>query len=258
MKPAKKSLYELLQVDPDASVEDIQQAHDHLVAQLIAQRSADRAADLDVRVQALKVALNTLSSPVSRLAYDAKLAHDRAQNARTTGTESTRGSLEASNAWDRGFPAQAVLRQARHTQIPEEERQSPVVWLLSNLKSSVTKSLVFIGLLSVMGMVLQMIFMRMAVTNQPSAFQRSAEDKVVIQEYYQTHGVRPASREEVDLLEREKQRKSSEANEAKRKQQQAELEQRRFEQETRRRADEVSAALRRSEEEALRKALAQP
>jgi hypothetical protein len=130
--------------------------------------------------------------------------------------------------------------------------------LLSNLKSSVTKSLVFIGLLSVMGMVLQMIFMRMAVTNQPSAFQRSAEDKVVIQEYYQTHGVRPASREEVDLLEREKQRKSSEANEAKRKQQQAELEQRRFEQETRRRADEVSAALRRSEEEALRKALAQP
>jgi hypothetical protein len=36
------------------------------------------------------------------------------------------------------------------------------------------------------------------------------------------------------------------------------MEQRRFDQETKRRADEVSAALRRSEEEALQKALNKP
>ena len=242
----------------NASVEDIQQAHGRLVDQLIAGRANHSAADLDFRMQTLKVALSTLSSPSSRLAYDAKLAHDRAvQSGLAAGADSTRGDL---GAWANELPpeAEALVRRARRAAAPEEERQSPWVWLLSNLKSSVTKSLVFIGLLAVMGMVLQVVFMRAAGTNPPGEFQRSAEDKAVLQEYYQTHGVRPASREEADLLTRENQRKAAEAREAERKQEMAEMEQRRFDQETKRRAEEVSAALRRSEEEALRKALNNP
>lgn len=261
VKPVKKSLYELLQVAQDASVEDIQRAHGRLVDKLFAERANHSAADLDVRMQTLKLALNTLSSPSSRLAYDTKLAHDSAvQSTLAAGAESTRGDLGTKSAWANELSpeAEAIFRKARRAGDPDEERQSPLVWLLSNLKSSVTKSLVFIGLLAVMGMVLQVMFMRAAVTNPPSAFQRSAEDKVVIQEYYQTHGVRPASREEADLLAREEQRKEADAREAERKAQKAEMEQRRFEQETKRRADEVSNALRRSEEEALRKALQTP
>lgn len=261
MKPPKKSLYELLHVAQDASIEDIQRAHGRLVDQLIAERANHSAADFDFKMQTLKVALTTLSSPSSRLAYDAKLAHDRAvQSGQAAGADSTRGDLGTHSAWANELSpeAEALVRRARRATEPEDERQSPWVWLLSNLKSSVTKSLVFIGLLAVMGMVLQMVSMRAAVTNPSGEFQRSAEDKAVLQEYYQTHGVRPASREEADLLTQENQRKAAEAHEAERKQQVAEREQRRFEEETKRRADEVSAALRRSEEEVLRKALNNP
>lgn len=261
MKPAKKSLYEWLQVSRHASTEDIQQAHGRLVDKLIAERSKLSAADLDLHMQTLKLALNTLSSPSSRFAYDAKLAHDEArQKSLAASADAQPEQLGTPSGFMNHLPPEkaATARHAHRTEASNEERLSPFVWLLSNLKSSLTKSLVFIGLLAVMGMVLQMMFMRAAVTNPPSALQRSAEDKAVLQEYYQTHGVRPASREEADLLSRENQRKEAEAREAQRKQQMAEMEQLRFEQETKRRADEVSAALRRSEEEAVRKALNKP
>jgi curved DNA-binding protein CbpA len=258
VKPAKKSLYELLKVPQNASTEDIQAAHARQLAALMAEQGT---ADIDFRMQVLKLALTTLTSPSSRLAYDAKLALDKAeQDTLVTNAEATRPGPGMPDGWESRLPpeAEALVRKARRAADPDEERQSPGVWLLANLKSSVTKSLVFIGLLAVMGMVLQMVFMRSALRNSPDELQRTAEDRAVIQEYYQTHGVRPASREEAELLSSENRRKETEAREAEQQQRKVEQERLDFERETRRRADEVSAALRRSEEEALQRALQKP
>lgn len=251
----------MLEVSEHASTEDIRAAHGRQVDGLLAQRAHLSAADLDLRMQVLKLALSTLTSAASRYAYDTQLAHERAAQ-RTQGSDAGSVDMDAggSGAWSKPLlpEAQALLRKARRADEPEEERLSPLVWLLSNLKSSVTKSLVFIGLLAVMGMVLQMMFMRSAWRESPSERMRSAEDQAVIQEYYQTYGVRPASREEAELLMRENQRKEAEEREAQRQRQMVEQQRLDFESESRRRAEEVSAALRRSEEEALQRALQKP
>jgi curved DNA-binding protein CbpA len=258
MKSVKKSLYEWLQVSENASPEAISAAHGRLVDELIATRAHFDPAEFDLRMQTLQMALSTLSSPSSRFAYDTTLSNTRLEQ-RLHQPAPRGGSRKPAGFSDEHALGQAIgSHPTRVDSVSGAASQSPLIWLLSTLKSSLTKTLVFIGLLSLMGMVLQVLFFRATVTNAPTEFQHSAEEKAVIQEYFQTHGVRPNSREDAELMAREERRQNAEKRQAERERAKAEFERQRFEQESRRRADQVSEALRRSENEALERALRSP
>ena len=77
-----------------------------------------------------------------------------------------------------------------------------------------------------------------------------AEEKVILQEYYQAHGVMPASRAEAELLEKESRRAENAAREATMETRRAEDKNARFIEESRRIGDQVSANLQRAEQQA--------
>ena len=265
MSAPKKTLYEWLQLTSSASAEAIQTAHARLLAETQAQRHAHNAADTDLQIQTLNVAFTTLSSPSSRLAYDDKLAQENrdrlAAAAHAHPAHRAPSVREAPQAEGHPFEAATLSRRAnRNLGGPADDAPGPVwLGLLSAAKSSVTKSLAVIGLLALFGTVLQMVYFRSQMANAPiSEARTSAEEKAVLQEYFQTHGVRPASRADMDVLELERRRKDQAERELANKTRLKDLEQKRFEEESRRLADEASANLRRSEEEALNRALAKP
>lgn len=260
MKPDKKNLYELLQLAETASTEAVREAHDRRLAELQAQRNPHNGADIDFQIQTIKVALTTLSSPSSRLAYDDRLAQERSSARAVT---ARLHSHQPPPTWDRELPpeAQAILLRAQGKgDKPTDGETAAPAWfgIFSTAKSAVTRALLFIGLLAVLGTLLQVMFFRSQIANtSPSDARTTAAEKAVLQEYFQTYGVRPASRADMDILEQERRQKEQARYQAERQQEQAARAQKQFEEETRRRADQVSASLRRAEEEALNKALNQ-
>jgi hypothetical protein len=113
-----------------------------------------------------------------------------------------------------------------------------------------------IGLLVVIGLIAFML--TRCATVGPAQNRLQLEQKIseqtVLQEYYQTHGVRPASIAEMELLEAERRRKESEGRQADKAQREREQAARRWEEESRRIGRQVSADLQRSEEVARARA----
>ena len=80
---------------------------------------------------------------------------------------------------------------------------------------------------------------------------KRAEDQVVIQEYYQTYGVRPASRAEAELLMQENSRIENERRAAEFAERKTQEEARRFAEESQRQGEEVHENLVRAEQQAI-------
>jgi flagellar biosynthesis GTPase FlhF len=104
--------------------------------------------------------------------------------------------------------------------------------------------------LAVLGVVIKISTMIMAGRQPTAGGISKADEKVILQEYYQTHGVRPASRIEADLLEVENRRKENEQRQAEREKQREEDQYRKFVEESRRIGNQVQENLRRDEERA--------
>ncbi len=272
MKPPKKTLYELLRLPGTASVDEIHRAHALQLARLQAMRTPHNAAEVDFQIQTLNVALTTLSSPSSRLTYDTRLAQEQRAALQARSPASPLSGSAAANAaspaaWAQDLPpeAAAILERANRARagLPPEPPEGPALrGLLSFAGASAGRVLAALGALVVLSTAanwyLRRPLMEAADGRMPVARVDPMEEKIQLQEYYQQYGVRPANLADMQLLERERRAREQAEREAAHAQQKAELERLRFEEETRRRAEEVSANLRRAEEDAVNRARAKP
>lgn len=265
MKPSKKTLYELLQLTDSATTEDIHLAHTRLLARLQALRTPHNGAEIDFRIQTIKVAHSTLSSPSSRLAYDAGLAEERRTRPPAPSAPSApHGGGAGEPAWSHSLPpeAAAILQRANRARagLPPEPRDEPAwMGLLSRARSSAGRVLAALGALVMLSTAANW-YLHRPLLQEHEAINRinTLSEKAELQEYYQQYGVRPANLADMQLLEKERRSREQAERETARQQEKAELARQRFEEETRRRAEEVSANLRRAEEEAVNRALSRP
>ena len=262
----KKSLYQILEVPTDATYPEIGASHERLLQSLERQQSLLSREDYTLQLRLLKVAYSTLSTPMSRDSYDAHLT-TRNEPTKPNLASLVTTSIATSNA--AAIRADALLMRADAMALRADAlglkadlwsgqptgnggaTGSPVV---SRLLSGFKTALLTLGTLAALGMVIKVVFL-FAMTRQPEAIgtQSKSDDKLFLQEYFQTYGVRPASRAEADLMDAER-RKNEEAKRAqklleddKKKTARAELD---FEEEARRRGQQVSTELQYAEERA--------
>jgi curved DNA-binding protein CbpA len=202
---------------------EITSAYMRLSRELSAESTQLPEADAEFRHQLLKHAYEVLSNPSRRSDYDAGLV--------------TRGG-DADGA-DRPLHVEVAL---------ESSKSSPIRRLLT----------VIAGVM-VIGLVMQITVMFMSYNRAKTVMGEDASspaaEKAYLQDFYQTYGIRAASRAEADLLladMRRKEQAEREEKQAQRLQEEEERKQRRFEEESRRLGAEVSANLRYAEQEAER------
>lgn len=247
----KKTMYEILEVSPTASHADIKAAHKRLSIELMSGTLGLSREECDFKLNVLDVALHTLSVPVSRDAYDAQLASTKAtgnvalpikSNVVSLGDEAK--ALRIVAAIEDSYKIAAANIDS--FQFPIKEVSSTVSVSARSLKRLLR---VIIGLL-VLGFILKMGQMAFASrqAGRPSSEVAKAEEKLIIQEYYKKHGVRPASRAEAEFLEQENRRKENEQREAAFAEKKKEEEYSRFVEESRSIGDRVHENLVRDEE----------
>jgi hypothetical protein len=265
----KKSLYEILEVPQDAGYAEIRASNERLLQALEDRHSALSREDYTLQLRLLKVAYNTLSTPASRDAYDAHLS---------TRSEPTRpGSalLVTSPAPSMGGTAAAIRADALMMRAEAMTLRADALGLKADLLTGqldghggalgrpaasrwyrgLKRALLTLGTLAALGMVFKVVFM-LLLTRQPEESvggRGASEEKVFLQEYYQTWGVRPASRAEAALMDAQRRkneeavREQRQADEAKKA---AEAAERNFESEARKRGEQVSAEVQYAEEKA--------
>ncbi len=275
MAPQKKTFYEILALPPSATPEEIQAGYDSLIIALKSQKKLFKSEDYDLKLKIINMAFNMLSIPASRAAYDAELAASRA--ARPAPAASTAITLRPdTDTMSLKAEAIALRAEAISLRVDALSMKSDIgaVNSLGNyqgsapsgafgLPPSLKKIIMFLGFMLAGWMVIQVMsllfFNRVSSLNSSAA--SKAEEKAIIQEYYQTHGIRAKNRAEVELLEAEERRKENEnrkiereAQKTEREKERAEESARKFEEDARRRADQVSAELKYSENRAKEQA----
>jgi len=254
MTDKKQTMYEVLEVPPSASLQDIKAAHRRLTQLLASGKPLPNPEQIELRRQVLNLALDTLSNEVNRNAYDAKLAahSPSAATASKANTSLVPQGLDArailtlaSLEGARGSAKNAILPPAVQVMASAVDKSASALWKILRIVAGV---LVLIILVSVASAIL-----KGRQAKQPGGGPLSAaEEKVMIQEYYQQHGVRPGSKAELDLLEIERQRKVNAQRAVEVEKAREDEAYRRFVEDSRRRANQVSNDLWRDEEIASR------
>jgi flagellar biosynthesis GTPase FlhF len=153
--------------------------------------------------------------------------------------------------------ADAMSLRADLSVAPEEVPRSRFSRFMASLGAPWQRVLVVLGTLMAIGMVMQMLLVAYSVRNAESvaAAAARAEEQAIIQEHYQTYGVRPASAAEARRLEQayrqqeaEERRLEAEANKEERERQYAVEQERRFISDARAQAEQVANDLRNDEE----------
>ena len=252
----KQTLYEVLAVSPTASAQEIQDAYQQKSNALQLEKDALSAEDFNFRQQILTLARSTLSNPGERSYYDAKLANSMAPDDADWNANavivSANNAVLSGRADTLALHADALALRAEAMAI-RAGLPGGVAPSVPAEKSPIKRTVVIVGTVVATLMVIQMMSMYFAAGRQEGAMR--AEEKAIIQEYYQTHGVRPASVAEVHLLEAENRRKEREQRAGERELQQQEYEERKADEErqrsredVKRLADQVSADLFRAEQ----------
>jgi hypothetical protein len=125
----------------------------------------------------------------------------------------------------------------------------------ARLLSPVKRALTIVGTLIAIGMVVQLMFMLLVnrQAGQVVGEATKAEEKVMLQEYYQQTGVRVNSKAEMDLLEAANRREEQEQRAIKEQERAKQEQERKYQQfvdESRREGERISANLRQEEERA--------
>ena len=236
----KQTLYEVLAVSPTATAQEIQDAYQQRWNALQLEKDALSSEDFNFRQQLLTLARSTLSNPDERSYYDVKLANTSTPDETDWKTNalivSTSHDGLARRADTLALHADALALRAEAMAI----RAGPPGGALppsGGEKSPIKRTVTIVGTVVATLMVLQMIAMFFSARSQQAA--KLAEEKIIIQEYYQAYGVRPASVAEVRRLEAENRRKASEESAAERAVQKEEYEKRQAEEEYRRSREDV-------------------
>ena len=275
MATPKKTFYEILALPPNATHEEIQAGYDSLILALKSQQKLFKPEDYDSKLKMINLAFNLLSIPASRAAYDAELTASRTArpDAAASNAIALRPDAEAMSLKAEALALRAEAISLRVDALSmksdigafnsQESHQEPGLLGSFGLTPSLKRIIMVLGFMLAGWMVLQVMSLLFFNRNagMSSGAAAKAEEKAIIQEYYQTHGVRAKSRAEVELLEAEERRKENEnrtaerdAFKAERDKQKAEENARRFEEDARRRADQVSANLQYSENKAREQA----
>ena len=271
MTPKKKTLYEILAVAENASDAEIQVGYEIALAKLQLQKDRISSDDFDFKLKVIHMAFTTLSTPSSRDVYDAKLAVSPPPPATPAATAAPALALVPleveADALSLRAEAMALRAEAMTMRADVLALRSGAAVPLDNRSFSADrqrhapsptspsrKILMAVGTVLAIVMVTQATRMVMGnrQANVAAATAAQANEKVVLQEYYQTHGVRPANIAEMELLEAAKRRQEAAQRTAERDKNKVEQDARRFEEESRRRAAQVSESLRLAELEASR------
>ena len=247
----KPTLYEILEVSPEATLAEIKAAHRRLSHALIVGESGLSRDDIELKLQVLDVALSTLVESWSRDAYDAKLATP------ISPPKTTVSPLAVSHDADYNPMAVAAAITKNHNIAAATSEAPTPLSIASTAVSGTAKALNtilrIVGLLLVLAVVIRMASCGMrwsAPTPRPEelypAAVAKAVEKVAIQDYYQKHGVRPASLAEVQELEIKDRLQQQEL----RKQSAQESEYSRLVEQSRNEGDQVVAELQQAEERA--------
>jgi len=262
----KKSLYELLGVLPHANDAEIRAAYQQRLQALEGQQAALGREDYVLQMRLLRVACNTLTNPASRDAYDAQRVEAQPPDQMGAALQVLPVAPQATDLRTDAMllRAEAMALRANALELKADSVSGHMAvgagWEgpsgLKTVFASVKKLVFILGTLAALGMVFNVISLLTGSRHRDVQDGRSAvDDKVFLQEYYQTYGVRPASRAEAQLLDAER-RKTEAAQRAK---DQEKMDSRRnvqserdFEEAARRRAEQASAEMRYAEEKAQR------
>ena len=256
-----KTAYEILAIRPNATQAEIRENYNKLIVSLKAQKSLFNPADYVLKLDSINQAYDVLATIGSKAEYDEQL------RARTHLVKETPSPSVPTDPASLALRAEAISLRAEaislradalsiHSQVGAGRDAGHHSAGGQGLLPMFKKLAMLVGVTVAVWMVIQVAWLlfsarRMEVDAGVAA---SAREKIVIQEYYQTNGVRPSSAIEAELLEVQNRKKETEVRNLEReKSRQAENEQR-FETEARRRADQVSAELRHSENEARERA----
>lgn len=262
---AKKTLYQVLDISANASGSEIRAAHQQQVLKLRSEEGSMSHEDFDFRLKLVNLALDTLCDSLSRRVYDEKLM-SRMLSASAPPAVAVQEDAEtlARRADALAFRADALALRAdalsiRSDGAPFKSSDRPPTLtsrIFSALESPVKRIFIVIGTLAAIAMLVQTAFLFFSVrkVERTAAVESKAEEQIVIQEYYQKYGVRPANATEARLLEQENQRKENEARTDEREKQRAEEKARRFQEEARREGERVTSDLRYAEENLRREA----
>ncbi len=247
----KKSMYEILEVVPTASLEQIKAAHRRLSIKIMSSAQGMSRDDSEHQLKVLDVALHTLVNPGLREAYDAELAAAAAPSSAVVPYQlkepSSVGKARALALVSEIGDGYKAVAESKSLQV------SSTLHVASSTIEASANSLkvimrVIIGL-SIFGFVVMMgkgaAASRQADT--PSAEMLKAEEKLIILEYYKKYGVRPASRAEAEFLEMENRRKENEQRTAEFAEKKREEEYNRFVEESRYQGNQIHNDLVRQE-----------
>lgn len=264
---ATQTLYEVLGAPQEASLAELQSAYRREVGVLEAARGSMSPQAFTDKLQLLRVAFSTLSDPATRLGYDAKLAASRPPAARPAAPlalvpqaaeqrspADVRADALSLRADALSLRADAMLLRSRL------DAPAGAGGIAQTVASGTVAALKYFT--RAIGLLVLVVVIAFALTRcmlgdsseRRARLEAKAAEQTALQEYYQTHGIRPANMAELELLEAERRRRENRGRTAEQDREKAERDARLFEEESRRRADQVSARLRSDEERARHEA----
>lgn len=213
----EKTLYALLGVGRDASSAEIQTAYEALRQHCEANVAGLSDEDRRIRLAALQQAHETLSDNISKAIYDAKLS-----------------GRALPPSWADTAGAGSMLAGEGMAGSRKETNWLAVgVWLLLSI----------VGIWLITQVVYVFIVSRYITSNHPPA-DVSAQERAIIQDYYQETGIRAASKAEVEMLraaDRKAEHERRQQDQAQRDKERAERDYQRFVEEGRRLGEQVSS-----------------
>lgn len=277
----KPSLYEILDVPETADATAIEHA---CTTRLGALEQANVArgdtAELASQKQIIRLAASTLLDSSSRLVYDAELSQNKklaqaGKNASSPFTDqhptqgaghgfnnlaliplvastaardsmNLRADALALRADAMSLRADAMILQSGGALASGSNDGRADAWLRFVPSGPVLRIAVFLGVMCLIA-----LGWARCSTDTPSrrnAVESKAVEKAALQEYFQTHGVRPGNMAEMELLEAERRRRSNESRNEQQNTDQKVKAEAKFEEDSRQRAQDVSDRLRMDEE----------
>lgn len=258
----KPTLYELLGVTAQAGVPEIQAAFQKKMALLESARGTMDLQEFNETVQLLRVAMDTLTDSTARFSYDAKLRALRQDPTAGALVHAGPAPVSSAQADALALRADAMALRADALMIraglgtPGEGSGAAMQAMATGAATVLKRVVSLIGLLAIVGIGFFLVA-RHGQGDSPvrkTTREATAQEQVILQEYYQTHGVRPASLAEMELLQADQRRRDNEDKLGKQDRDKQEREARLFEEESRRIAERASADLRHAEELAKREA----
>lgn len=252
---SKQTLYELLGVPAMATMSELRDAYRREMSAVEALRTQLTPEAFRERQQLLRVANDTLSDPVMRASYDAKL-EAAARADRAAWSSNALVAREGARADALGLRADALSLRADAMLARSDAFGNHGPSVASTVLSVSQFVVRAIGLLFLVGVFAFGVTRCMVGTSvdQRAAIEARAAEQVALQEYFQTHGVRPANMAELELMEAERRRKENEARQADQERRRQEDQYRRWEEESRRIGERATQARIMADQEERRRA----